>query len=465
MNLDDSTLKQRFHFIGIGGAGMSGIAKVLLEMGAKVSGSDLKESRYTRVLSDLGAGITIGHAPENVAGADVVVISSAIPESNQELREARALTLPVLARAEMLAAICRRKPEAIAIGGTHGKTTTTSMTALIMEKAGLDSTFLIGGELNDIGSNAKYGRGDFCVVEADESDGSLVHLRPKYAVITNIDTDHLDHHGSFEKLIELFQGWLASMAPDAVAVVWGDGSPAELAAKASGRDYITFGRGDANDIFFSDAVFKGMESEFVLHDHRTGAKRPVNLRVPGEHNILNALAALTVAQAAGVDIEQAGRSLAAFSGVKRRFQLIGQGRDIEIIDDYAHHPTEVLATLKAAAGGAWKRVICVFQPHRYSRTKLLAGQFGDAFVDADVTIMTDVYDAGEIPLPGVSGKVLIDEILSHRPRSRVAYIPNKLEIKDYLLTIVEPGDVVLTVGAGDIWTVGRDLFENLKEVG
>ena len=455
----------RIHFIGIGGAGMSGIAKVLLEMGFKVGGSDLKESRYTRALDELGADIAIGHRAENLGDADAVVISAAIPENNPELKAARKRGLTVVARAQMLAQICRQKPHAVAIAGTHGKTTTTSLTALILASAGLDPAFLIGGELNDIGSNAKSGRGEICVVEADESDGSLVYLKPKFAVVTNIDTDHLDYHQTFENLVSLFEGWLAKLPPGGAAVVLGDGSMAEATARSSGCPHITFGRGETNDLFYTDAVFDSFGSEFTLHDSGLGVSWRVKLRIPGEHNILNALAALGVARALNLDIGAAAAALSEFGGVKRRFQLVGRGRDIAVIDDYAHHPTEVTATLKAAVGGDWKRVICVFQPHRFSRTKLLSTQFGAAFAGADLTIMTDVYNAGEMPIPGVSGKLLVDEILSYRPYSRVAYIPNKLEIKDYLLSIVRPGDVVLTVGAGDIWTVGQDLCDHLKEAG
>ncbi|MDP1808464.1 MAG: UDP-N-acetylmuramate--L-alanine ligase [Actinomycetota bacterium] len=456
---------QKFHFIGIGGAGMSGIAKVLLEMGEAVSGSDLKESRHTAALADLGATVSIGHDAANLGDAGVVVISSAIPETNPELTAARERGLNVMPRARMLAQICRQKPGAVAVGGTHGKTTTTSMTALILDKAGLSPTFLIGGELNDIGGNAKYGDGESCVVEADESDGSLVYLAPKYAIVTNIDSDHLDYHGTFDNLVALFSVWLSKLPADGKAIVLGDGSPAEEAARTAGCSFITFGRSDANDLSFSGAVFDEFGSQFSVHDNRQGRSWRLSLRIPGEHNILNALAALAASQCLGLEIGEAGNILAGFSGVKRRFQLVGRGREVAVVDDYAHHPTEVTATLAAAGQGGWNRVICVFQPHRFTRTKLLSGQFGGAFGAADITVMTDIYNAGEMPIPGVNGKLLVDEILAFRPRSRVTYIPDKMEIKDYLLSIVRPGDIVLTVGAGDIWTVGVDLFEQLKEAG
>ena len=283
---------------------MSAIAKVLLEMGATVSGSDLKDSRYTRSLADLGAEIFIGHDPQNLSNAAVVVISSAIPEYNTELRAARERGLCVVARAQMLAELCREKKNCVAVGGTHGKTTTTSMTALILEQAGLEPTFLVGGELNDIGSNAKYGKGDICLVEADESDGSLIHLRPKNAVITNIDRDHLDFHKSFANLISLFERWISSLPADGLAIVLGDGSVAEKAAKATGKNCVTFGAGDENDLSFSSVTYSDFGSEFTIADHRTGASAVVRLRVPGEHNIFNAMAALAAAQAAGIELER-----------------------------------------------------------------------------------------------------------------------------------------------------------------
>jgi UDP-N-acetylmuramate--alanine ligase len=451
---------QAVHFIGIGGAGMSGIAKVLLEMGVPVTGSDLKESRYTRTLADLGARIRIGHDAANLDKDPIVVISSAIPPSNPELTGARERGLTVLARAEMLGEICRRSPRAIAIAGTHGKTTTTSMAALILEKAGLDPTFLIGGELNDIGANAKYGGGDLCVVEADESDGSLVHLSPKYAVLTNIDADHLDYHRDLAAIVSLFERWLGSLSKDAEVVVLGDGSAAELAAKAGGCRYISYGRGENNHLFFTDDRSGRFGSEFTLHDRRQGNSFKVSLKVPGEHNILNAIAAAAVAQAAGLDLAVCAEGLSAFNGVKRRFQLIGEADEVTIVDDYAHHPTEVEATLRAAKTRG-QRVVCVFQPHRFTRTKMLSAEFGAAFEAADMTVITDVYGAGEQPLPGISGKLLVDKILARSPASRLTYIPSKLDVQEYLLPRLRPGDLVLTMGAGDIHLVGSELYRHL----
>lgn len=441
---------------------MSAIAKVLLEMGEVVSGSDLKESRYTRSLSELGAEIFIGHDPKNLSGAAVVVISSAIPEYNTELRAARESGLLIVARAEMLADVCRQKKLCVAVGGTHGKTTTTSMTALILERAGLRPTFLVGGELNDIGSNAKYGQGDVCLVEADESDGSLVHLKPTTAVITNIDRDHLDFHKSFANLLSLFESWVGSLPKEGLAVVLGDGSAAEKVAKAAGRKYVSFGRSKENDLSFSSETFHEFSSEFTVEERASGATVPVRLRVPGVHNIFNAMAALTAVRTLGVELEPAAELLADFQGAKRRFELLGLARDIAVVDDYAHHPTEVEATIAAAKNSGRDRVICVFQPHRFSRTQLLAEDFGTAFAAADHVILTNIYNAGEQPIPGVSGKLLVDEILRHQPRGKITYIPDKAEVNDYLGTLVRKGDIVLMMGAGDIGGVGHEFALRLS---
>lgn len=453
------------HFIGVGGAGMSAIAKVLLEMGVSVSGSDLKESRYTKTLAELGADISIGHDPANLKDPAVVVISSAIPEYNPELRAARERGLNIVPRARMLSELCRKKPQSVAVGGTHGKTTTTSMIALILERAGWRPTFLIGGELNDIGSNAQYGDGDTCVVEADESDGSLVNLSPALAVITNVDRDHLDYHGDFATLQALFVGWIKSLPAGAKAVVYGDGSKAEEVARASGREYLSFGRDPENFLSFRDEVFSGSGAVFKVRERGVSKEVEVALRVPGEHNILNAMAALAIVRTLGMDLDTAAGLLADFRGAQRRFQQLGDSDDILVIDDYAHHPTEIKATVTAAAAMGRKRVICVFQPHRFSRTQLLSREFGDAFPNADLVVLTNIYNAGEQPIPGVSGKLLVDEILSSNPTTRISYIPDKADIGDYLIQIVRSGDIVLMMGAGDIGGVGHEFARRLAEVG
>lgn len=441
---------------------MSAIAKVLLEMGVEVSGSDLKESRYTRSLADQGARIAIGHDPENLPNTGVVVISTAIPDYNPELRAAEERSLTVVKRARMLGEILRRQTVSIAVGGTHGKTTTTSMIAHIVDRAGLDPTFLIGGELNDIGSNARYGAGELCVVEADESDGSLVHLEPDIAVVTNIDRDHLDFHKSFVNLTTLFKEWLRVLPQGGKAVVCGDGSAAEAAAIAAECNYVTFGREADNDLRFLKASFSGFGSAFEVVVRESGETVAGELSVPGEHNVLNAMAALTVAKEIGIDLSTAAPLLKDFRGAQRRFQLVGEAAGVAVVDDYAHHPTEVAVTIDAARRSGHDRVICVFQPHRFSRTQLLSADFGAAFKDADLVVLTNIYNAGEQPIPGVSGKLLVDEVLKTRSHVPVSYIPDKYELVDYLRSVSRPGDLVLMMGAGDIGGIGHDLVARLR---
>ncbi len=460
-----SSGKEKIYFIGIGGAGMSGIAKVLLEMGYDVAGSDLKAGRYTESLVELGADVSIGHDPANLVEGSTIVISSAIPDYNVELRAAKDRGFKILARAEMLGRVCAEKPESVAVAGTHGKTTTTSMIALVLERAGVDPTILVGGELNDIGSNAKYGRGDISVVEADESDGSLVHLFPSLAVITNIDADHLDFHDSLDALKSLFEQWLRDLPSGAKAVVLGDGSSAAIAAKRSGREHLTFGRGPENDLRFDEPEFHQFGSVSKVHRGRDGVQVDLGLQVPGLHNVLNAMAALLVADSLGLDLVESAKTLGDFTGAKRRFQLVGEAGDVMVFDDYAHHPTEVAATIDAAKNAGRARVICVFQPHRFTRTKMLSSEFGAAFDNADHVVLTSIYNAGEEPIPGVSGKLIVDEILANNPTRKVSYIPDKGDLTDYLTANVRAGDVVMVMGAGDIGGVCPDLIEHLREPG
>jgi UDP-N-acetylmuramate--alanine ligase len=447
------------HFIGIGGAGMSGIAKVLLERGFQISGSDIKESRNTNQLRQLNADIYIGHNQNNLGKAKLVVISSAIRKDNVEWQAAISKSIPVVSRAEMLALICQQKVS-IAVAGSHGKTTTTSMIAWILRKAGLDPSFLIGGELNDIGSNGKSGKGKFCVVEADESDGSLIHLRTKYQVITNIEADHLDYYRGLKDLEDLFRRWLSEQ-PESLAIVLGDESNVSKLVKELGKNHLTFGLSKENDLYAGDVKLAESGSTFNVYSSKSGNLGKIRLKVLGLHNIFNALAAISLSLSVGVKFKDIAPALADFGGVRRRFQVIGYKDKICVVDDYAHHPTEVKATLQTAKLGKWNRVICVFQPHRYSRTKCLSSEFGKAFTNADLTIMTEVYPAGEGPIPGVSGKLLVDKILQNKPRQEVVYLPRKWQISEYLSDTVQQGDLVLTMGAGDIWTVGDQLLERL----
>lgn len=451
---------QKYHFIGIGGAGMSGIARVLLDMGHEISGSDLKESRNTIQLRKYGVEIMIGHNPRNVDSADVVVVSSAIPGSNCEINSARERAIPVLARAEMLAKLADGKI-AIAIAGTHGKTTTTSMVSLLLEHCKLDPTFLIGGELNDIGSNAKYGKGEHFVAETDESDGSLLFLKPHIIILTNVEADHLDYYGDFRRIEETFKRFTQQMSPDGLGIICGDHANVMKIVRGTNRQFKTYGLSKECDFSATDISLSNFGSCFkVLYSQKELGE--VKLRIPGLHNIYNALAAVGLGVSLGISFNDIASALEKFGGVRRRFQLMGSCDDITLVDDYAHHPTEIRVTLEAAKVGGWKRVICVFQPHRYTRTKFLYNEFGFAFDNADVVVLTDVYGAGEDPLPGVTGKLLVDSILEKDSHKQIVYLPKKSDIKSFLLKFAKSGDLVLIMGAGDIWTVGEELLNELE---
>lgn len=447
------------YFIGIGGAGMSALARILVDMKVKVAGSDLKASRNTARLEQFGAKIFIGHRAQNLDNADIVVISSAIPPNNPELLAARERGIPVIKRAELLAWILNRA-FGIAVAGTHGKTTTTSMISLIAEICDLKPTILIGGELNDIGSNAKRGSGEIVIAEVDESDGTLIYMRPKIAVITNIDEDHLDYFQNIEEIRELFRRYIVCLPDDGLVVACGDCPTLGPLVRETGRRCVTYGLQDGNGVRAENIVLFEFGSKFrVTLDGQEICQ--ITLNIPGVHNIYNALAAISVANHLQLPLERVSAILANFCGAQRRFELKGKANGITVVDDYAHHPTEIRATLAAARTGAVERIVSIFQPHRYSRTKKLANSFGRSFGDSDLTIITDVYGAGEDPIPGVSGKTILDSLLSFSPRTQVAYLPRTRTIVDYLLETVKDGDLVLTMGAGDIWTVAEDLVKRL----
>ena len=448
------------HFVGIGGAGMSSLAVVYLSRGSGVTGSDIKESTNTSSLREQGAEVFIGHNEKNVIGADLVVVSSAIPSSNCEVLEAKRRKLPIISRAELLAFLMSEK-DGIAIAGTHGKTTTTSMISLMLDKNGLDPTFLIGGELNDIGSGAKHGKGKYLVAEADESDGSLLCLKPKIAVLTNVEADHLDYYRSLREIEETFINFLNQLPSDGYALICGDHPVSKkLLSSLKGRYYI-YGLG--NDCHFQAKKIKltidRSQFDFCQGEEKLGT---VSLGIPGLHNVYNALATISLGILLGLAFEGCARAIKDFSGVRRRFQYLGEAANITLVDDYAHHPSEVEATLKAARTGNWNRVITVFQPHRYTRTSHLHSDFGKAFFDADMVVITDVYAADEEPIPGVDGKLIVDSILREEPYKNVAYLPKKADICDFLLSVLEEGDVLLTMGAGDVWMVGSEILSELK---
>lgn len=443
--------------VGIGGAGMSGIAEELHRGGHIVTGSDLKESPYTRRLVDSGIKVYIGHAPEQLGGAEQVVVSTAIPETNLELIEARRRSIPVVPRAAALARILETG-RSIAVAGTHGKTTTTSMTTHALKAVGESPTALIGGELNDIGSNVVQGTPDLVVAEADESDRSLLYLRPQAAVITNAEFDHPDFYDSLDDVLDTFGKFLGSLPEDGHLITWAEDPSCMALAERAPCAVTTYGIG-AGDL---RAELRSQNSYVFFEE---GEERGVvELGVFGKHNILNSLAAAAVARWLGHDAYEAARSLSSFGGVRRRFQVKGERGEIRVVDDYAHHPTELAATLEVARaiGDPEGRVIAVFQPHRYSRTRTLHREFGECFSSADTVLITDVYGAGETPQPGVSGKLIVDSIceIEGRPAD-VYYIPERREISRVLSSISGPKDTVLTLGAGDISSVGDELLKLL----
>ena len=449
------------HFIGAGGAGMSGIALVLAKRGVSVTGSDLKESRYSRALEAAGVHVAIGHAAENLGDPEIVVVSSAIPESNPELAEARLRGIPVWPRARMLAHLAGER-KTIAVAGTHGKTTTSSMIATMLSKMGLEPSFLIGGEVDGFNTNAVNGSGEYYVVEADESDGSFVHLDPCVAIVTNVEADHLDHYGTLEAVEATFVDFMGRVGEDGALVVCGDQPHLVDLARSTGKRVVTYGFCDECDVRATVLGGEGigLRFEILTADGRSATGVTT---VPGIHMASNAVASLATAWVLGLDLQDASDALAAFTGVRRRFDLVGETGGVTIVDDYAHHPTEVRATLAAAKTLDFDRVVVLFQPHRYSRTAALAADFGEAFADADKIVLLDVYSAGEAPIPGVSGKTLLDSLLRAHPRAQVAYLPHRADVVGYVSDRTHPGDIVFTMGAGDVTTIGPELLRALDE--
>ncbi len=450
---------EKIHFVGIGGIGMSGIAEVLLNLGYKVSGSDLRETDTTERLASLGGEIHIGHARENLVDVDVVVTSTAVRADNPEVVEAQALMIPVIPRAEMLAELMRMK-YGIAIAGTHGKTTTTSMVATVLTHGGIDPTIVIGGKLNTLGSNAKLGQGDFLVAEADESDGSFMKLSPTIAVVTNIDADHLDFYSGIEEIKDIFVDFINKVPFYGMAVLClDDRNIAEVIPRVKKR-FVTYGLSTQADIRATHIRHAGNSTSFVAHykGYRMGN---ISFGMPGAHNVLNALACIAVAMELDVPFAQIQEGFTHFGGVGRRFQIKGEVREIMVVDDYGHHPAEIRATLAAAKNG-WpeRRLVVAFQPHRYSRTKELFDEFLTAFYDADLLVITDIYAASEKPIEGVTAEALANGIRMHGQKE-VTFIADREAIPDHLAAIVQPGDMVLTLGAGNIWQAGEALLKRL----
>jgi UDP-N-acetylmuramate--alanine ligase len=447
------------HMVGIGGTGMNGIAEVLLNLGYKVSGSDIQENDATRRLVRLGAQVAIGHRAENLSNADVVVTSSAVREDNVEVRKARAGLIPVIPRAEMLAELMRMK-YGVAVAGSHGKTTTTSMTALVLEAGGFDPTVIVGGRLNTIGANAKLGAGDFIVAEADESDRSFLYLSPFIAVLTNIDEEHLDQYKSVDDLKETFVNFANKVPFYCPVILCLDDPNLQSIIPQIERRIVTYGFSAQSDLSARDFAFDEFRSASVLlaKGKPLGALR---LQVPGMHNILNALAAAAV----GLDLDMAPRSileaLESYTGTGRRFELRKTVGDVMVVEDYAHHPTEIRATLEAAKRGWSRRVVAVFQPHRYTRLAKLMTAFATAFNQADVLVLTDIYPAGEDPIPGVDGRALYEEVRQFGHKN-VHFEPDLKRIGPLLGGLLAPGDIVLVLGAGNVNRTIPDIVAALE---
>lgn len=455
----DLLAPRRIHIIGIGGMAMSGIATVLTRLGHAVSGSDLKAWRGLERLRLLGVEVHVPHDPTRVPEhLDAVVVSTAIPASNPEVVAARERGVPVLRRADALALIVATR-RTVAISGTHGKTTTSTMLTLMLRAAGWHPSFLIGGEPNEVGSNAAYDDGDWLVVEADESDGTFVEIAPEAVVLTNVEPDHLDHYGDFAALEAACARFL-SAAPGPRVACADDPVAARLAAEVGG--VLTYGESPGADYRVEGYTGDRSGCRFTL-SRRGALLGEVVLPAPGRHNARNAAGAATVASELGVPFDAVRTALGRFAGVARRFQFHGEVGGVSLVDDYAHLPGEVRATLAAAREGGWSRVIAVFQPHRYSRTARLWRDFGEAFDDADVVVLTDVYAAGEPPQPGVSGRLLLQAVCEARPQSRVLYLPKRADLLARLPGLARPGDLVVTLGAGDVTSLPDEWIRRAEE--
>ncbi len=452
---------QHLHFTGIGGIGMSGIAEVLLNLGYQISGSDLKLGPATERLQKLGATVYEGHAGSNVAGARALVVSSAVNEQNPEVVEARRMGIPVIPRGEMLAELMRLK-FGIAVAGSHGKTTTTSMVASLMHQAALDATVVVGGRVGIMGgSNARVGKSDFLVVESDESDGSFLKLAPIIAVVTNIDREHLDHYATLEDILKAFLDFVNKVPFYGAAILCLDNENVQQILPMVTRRTITYGSSPQADLVVCDQACSHMESHFRLkfHDQDLGE---FQISVPGFHNVLNATAAVAIGLELEVPIETIRLGLANYTGVDRRFQIRGQARGITVVDDYGHHPTEVRATLDAARLCRYPRIHVIFQPHRYSRTKFLMEDFGRAFHQADSVYVLDIYAASEQQIDGVSGEALAEKIRGYGHRS-ANYAGTAERAIEAVLAEAKDGDLILTLGAGNVWQAGDKILERLRE--
>jgi UDP-N-acetylmuramate--alanine ligase len=448
---------RRLHFVGVGGSGMSGIAEVLVNLEYTVSGSDLVAGPVTGRLAELGARIFHGHRPEQVHGADAVVVSSAVGEDNPEVVEARRMRIPVIPRAEMLAELMRLK-YGVAVAGAHGKTTTTAMIAEVLTHGGLDPTVVIGGRVGSLKSGAKLGRGEIMVAEADESDGSFLKMKPTIAVVTNIDREHLDHYGDLAEIREAFAQFLARVPFYGATVACVDEPNVRKILPGIDRKVIRYGLSEGADLRATGIEIEGFASSFTVHD-RGALLGTVRLNMPGTLHVSNGLAAIAVGLELDVPFDTIAEALGAFPGVDRRLQRRGEAWGATVLDDYGHHPTEIAATLEAVRQGFGARTLVVFQPHRYTRTRALLDEFGAAFSRADSVIVCEIYSAGEPPIEGIDGSRVADALVRHGHPS-VRYEADLERVPDLLRSTIRPGDVVLTLGAGDVWKVGEELIRS-----
>jgi UDP-N-acetylmuramate--alanine ligase len=451
--------KKKVHFIGIGGIGMSGIAEILLSQGYVVSGSDIAESEITKRLASLGATIHCGHHERNLNHSDVVVVSSAIDEKNPEIQAARKNKVPIIQRAEMLGELMKMKTS-IAIAGTHGKTSTTSMIATIVQSSGLDPTIIIGGRVDALGGNAKYGQGDFLVAEADESDKSFLHLPSTIAIVTNIDNDHLNNYGTIQNIKDAFVDFINRIPFYGQGILCIDDENVKSILPRLKKPYITYGFSPQANLQARNPRFVDFGSAFEVW---AGEKKlgEATCNVPGKHNMLNALAAVATGMEIGLSFEQVAQGLAQFCGVRRRFELKGEKAGVKVFDDYGHHPTEIRATLNAARK-AWRgRIVALFQPHRHSRTKDCYEDFVKSFDEADVVFVSDIYAAGEAPIPGISAEKLAEDIRQHGHKS-VEFLGEVKGSAEKIAPKLQPGDLFLTLGAGNVFQAGEALLKALR---
>lgn len=448
------------HFIGIGGAGMSAIAYVLIKRGYDVSGSDLNAGHMSAHLAQEGAMVYMGHAACQVDDAEAVVISTAIHQDNPELVAARKRNIPVLHRSDVLAAIMNAA-DGVAVAGAHGKTTTSAMISCIASESGIDPTVIIGGEVSSLGGNARNGAGRFVVAEADESDGSFLKLQPYLAVVTNIEDDHLDHYGTEENIYQAFKQFVGNIKEGGKAILCFDNPKVRRLAAETAGAVITYGvEGEGADYIAKNIAYGVSGTSYDLY-YKGEYLTHVELAVPGRHNVLNSMGAFAAAREMGIGVESILASLKKFGGAKRRFETKGKAGGVWVVDDYAHHPTEIGVTLEAARQTQPKRLLCVFQPHRYTRTKLLFDEFCQCFTDCDQLILTDIYAASEEPISGVSSMHLAEGIKAATGQD-VLYIGKLAKAEEYLEREVRPGDLVMTIGAGDVFKIGEELVRELE---